>query len=250
MSIVGGQLAAFGRGFGGRRGVRTSVGATPCDRCGQRVARVDRVTSSGSPRVYDGRPVEDRRAERREQFLAAGLAVFGDQGYHGSSITGICKAAGLARAQFYEHFGNREELLLAVYDLIQTEARSAVVEALTTLDEEADAVTRASVAVRAYAESIGKDPRRARVSFAEIVGVSADVEKHRVEQREIWVEFFIAELKRARGPEFVPAGGFRAAATGFIGALMALVHQWSGAGSRAELEDLVEVLTRFLVSVM
>ncbi|MFC9659949.1 TetR/AcrR family transcriptional regulator [Nocardia sp. NPDC127606] len=207
------------------------------------------MTASGSPRVYDGRPVEDRRAERREQFIAAGLAVFGDQGYQSSSITAVCKAAGLARAQFYEHFGNREELLLAVYDMIQADARQALIEALSAVVG-ADPATRASIAVRAYAESIGKDPNRARVSFVEIVGVSAEVEKHRVEQREIWVEFVTWELKQTRGADFVPAGGFRAAATGFIGALMALVHQWSMGGSPAELEDLVEVLTHFLVSVM
>ncbi|MGW6118470.1 TetR/AcrR family transcriptional regulator [Nocardia sp. NPDC055165] len=214
-----------------------------------RATRVDGVIASGSPRIYDGRPVEDRRAERREQFIAAGLAVFGEQGYQGASITMVCKAAGLARAQFYEHFGNREQLLLAVYDLVQTDARRAVVEALSEAGE-VDAPARARIAVRAYAESIGMNPHRARVSFVEIVGVSADVEKHRVDQREIWVQFFTAELKQARDPDFVPAGGFRAAATGFIGALMALVHQWSVEGTSAELEDLVEVLTRFLISVM
>ncbi|MFF2086010.1 TetR/AcrR family transcriptional regulator [Nocardia sp. NPDC058176] len=207
------------------------------------------MTASGSPRVYDGRPVEERRAERREQFLAAGLAVFGEHGYQGTSITMVCKAAGLARGQFYEHFGSREVLLLAVYDLIQADARRAVVEALAEA-EEADAAARARIAVRAYAGSIGSNPHRARVSFVDIVGVSAEVEKHRVEQREIWVQFVTAELKHTRGADFVPAGGYRAAATGFIGALMALVHQWSSGGTSAELDDLIEVLTRFLISVM
>ncbi|MFD4355019.1 TetR/AcrR family transcriptional regulator [Nocardia sp. NPDC058518] len=214
------------------------------------------MTASSSSRVYDGRPVDDRRADRRAQFIAAGLAVFGEHGYQGSSITGVCKAAGLARAQFYEHFDNREMLLLAVYDLIQADARLAVTEALAAVTD-ADAATRARIAVRAYAESIGSDPRRARVSFVEIVGVSAGVEKHRVEQREIWVQFFTAELRRTLGQDFVPAGGYRAGATGFIGALMALVHQWSTgdptggpAAARAELDDLVEVLTLFLISLM
>ena len=53
-----------------------------------------------------------------------------------------------------------------------------------------------------------------------------------------------------RGSDLPPAGGYKAAATGFIGALMALVHQWSIDGTRAELDDLIEVLTRFLISVI
>lgn len=192
--------------------------------------------------------MDDRRAQRREQFLAAGLAVFGEQGYQASSITGVCKAAGLARAQFYEHFGNREELLLAVYDLIQSDARRAVGDALAAAGG-ADVPARARVAMRAYAESIGRDPRRARVSFVEIVGVSDVVERHRVDQRAIWVRFFADELRQALGPDFVPVGGYTAAATGFIGALMALVHQWSIGAAGFDLDDLVSVLTQFLVGL-
>lgn len=198
--------------------------------------------------MYDGLPVDDRRAQRREQFLAAGLTVFGEGGYRASSITGVCKTAGLARAQFYEHFGNREELLLAVYDLIQAEARRAVTDALTGAGG-AEVAVRARLAMRAYAESIGRDPRRARVSFVEIVGVSDAVERHRVEQRAIWVRFFADELRQALGPDFVPVGGYPAAATGFIGALMALVHQWSLGEAGFDLDDLVSVLTHFLVGL-
>lgn len=206
------------------------------------------VTASGSFRTYDGRPVDERRAERRAQFIAAGLEVFGEAGYQGSSITGLCKVAGLARAQFYEHFQNREELLLAVYDLIQSDARQAVADAVTADDD--DVTARARRAVRAYAESIGKDPRRARVSFVEIVGVSPQVEQHRVDQREVWAKFFAAELQHVMGANFVPVGGYRLAATGFIGALMALVHQWSSSAPQTDIDDVIEVLTIFLVSII
>ncbi|WP_433578505.1 TetR/AcrR family transcriptional regulator [Nocardia brasiliensis] len=206
------------------------------------------MTASSSPRVYSGQPVDDRRAHRRDQFVAAGLAVFGENGYRESSITAICKAAGLARAQFYEHFTNREELLRAVYDLVQSDARQAVAAAVTGTDG-GDFVTRARAGVLAYAESVGNDPRRARVSYIESVGVSADFEQHRIDERRIWAEFLAAELRRALGPDFVPVGGYPTAATGFIGALMALVHQWSSTEPRESLDDLVEVLTRFLVSL-
>lgn len=214
-----------------------------------RAATVKRVTVDGSQRVYSGRPVEDRRAERRRRLIAAGLSTFGEHGYQETSITMLCQVAGLARAQFYELFGSREQLLLAVYDMIHSDARQAVAEALSTT-EDPEVAGRARVAVRAYAESIGTNPHRARVSFIEIVGVSAEVEKHRIQQRQVWMGFFIKELKRVRGSDLPPAGGYKAAATGFIGALMALVHQWSIDGTRAELDDLIEVLTRFLISVI
>ncbi|MBL1074461.1 TetR/AcrR family transcriptional regulator [Nocardia sp. 2] len=207
------------------------------------------MSATSSSRTYDGRPVVDRRADRRIQFLGAGLTVFGEGGYQDSSITSLCKAAGLARSQFYEHFANREALLLGVYDMIQADARAAVTAAVAATDP-GDAVGRARAAVVAYAESVGGDVRRARISFVEIVGVSAEVEQHRVEQRRRWVEFFTDEMRRSFGDGYIPPGGYPSAAMGFIGALMALVHQWSTMEPRGELADVVEVLTRFLASLM
>ncbi|MEV6769111.1 TetR/AcrR family transcriptional regulator [Nocardia sp. NPDC051030] len=204
---------------------------------------------ASTTRSYAGQPVTDRRSERRRQFLAAGLAVFGETGYASSSITLLCKTAGLARSQFYEHFTNREDLLMAVYDMINAEARDAV-EAATGAIPSAEVAARAEAAVAAYAESIGGDPRRAAVSYVEIVGVSPRVEERRLYQRELWYEFMAGELRKALGPEFEPVGGIRAATTGFVGALMALVHQWSISEPRPALTDLTSVLTRFLIGLM
>ncbi|MFE9323257.1 TetR/AcrR family transcriptional regulator [Nocardia sp. NPDC052278] len=206
------------------------------------------MTAGGSSRMYDGRPVADRRAQRREQFLAAGVAVFGESGYQNSSITALCRAAGLARSQFYELFENREDLLIAVYDRIQTEARQAVTAA--TAAASGDAVGLAQAAVRAYAESIGRDPRVARIAHVEVVGVGERVEQRRMEQRALWTDFFEDQMRRALGPEFVPPGGFHTAVTGFVGALLALVHQWSTGDEQTDLAGITEVLTRFLISLM
>ena len=199
--------------------------------------------------MYDGRPVADRRAQRRAQFLTAGLAVFGESGYQHSSITELCRVAGLARSQFYEHFDNRVDLLIAVYDMIQVETRQAVTVA-TDAAAPGDVVGRAQAAVRAYAESIGRDPRRARIAHVEVVGVGERVERRRLEQRELWMTFFEDQLRRALGPDFVPPGGYHAAVTGYFGALMALVHHWSTGDPRTDLAGVTEVLTRFLISLM
>ncbi|WP_433732539.1 TetR/AcrR family transcriptional regulator [Nocardia sp. CA-129566] len=207
------------------------------------------MTAGPPPRMYDGRPVADRRAQRREEFLAAGVAVFGEHGYQSTSITALCRAAGLARSQFYEHFDNREDLLIAVYDMIQVETRQAVTAA-TAAVASGDAVGRAQAAVRAYAESIGRDPRRARIAHIEVVGVSERVERRRLEQRGLWMAFFEDQIRRALGPDFVPPGGFDAAVTGYLGALLALVQQWSTGDPRTDLAGITEVLTRFLVCLM
>src|SRR3954468_8883804 len=54
-------------------------------------ARVTGVSSRELPaRVYGGRSAADRRAERRERLLAAGLELIGNDGYAATSIEKLC----------------------------------------------------------------------------------------------------------------------------------------------------------------
>jgi AcrR family transcriptional regulator len=48
--------------------------------------------------------------------LHAGLQVFGTYGYANTSISDVCRAAGVTTRHFYEEFASREALLIATYD--------------------------------------------------------------------------------------------------------------------------------------
>ncbi|MGC0362463.1 AcrR family transcriptional regulator [Rhodococcus sp. 27YEA15] len=200
-------------------------------------------------RYYGGKPVASRRAERRSLFMDAALDVFTGRSYARSSVADVCSAAGLARRQFYEEFSSREDLLIALYDGIQSEARAAMSAALT---RETSGELRALVkaAITAFVESIGQDPRRAQIVFVDIVGVSPRVEEHRIEQRSIWVEFFEATVRGSVGIDFVPPGGYALASTAFIGALTALIQQWSIADPRPPVADLADLMTTLLEALI
>jgi AcrR family transcriptional regulator len=53
-------------------------------------------------------------AQRREEILAAALAVFGRRGYHGASLEDVAGAAGVSKALIYEHFASKEDLRSAL----------------------------------------------------------------------------------------------------------------------------------------
>jgi AcrR family transcriptional regulator len=61
--------------------------------------------------------------ERRGEILGAALAVFGEHGYHSSSIDDIARAAGISKALIYEHFESKEALHLS---LLESHARELV----------------------------------------------------------------------------------------------------------------------------
>ncbi|WP_052280677.1 hypothetical protein [Nocardia vulneris] len=97
---------------------------------------------------------------------------------------------------------------------------------------------------------VGKLPLQGHShAFGDVVGVSERVERHRIDPREIWIRFFEEKLTRNLGEDFVPPGGYGSAATGFVGALIALVHQWSVTHPRGDLAAVTDVLTSFLMGL-
>ncbi|MCH5642852.1 TetR/AcrR family transcriptional regulator [Gordonia sp. ABSL49_1] len=200
---------------------------------------------TAAERTYGGRAVSDRLADRRRRFLDAALDEFSTKGYAASSVTSLCKAAGLSRRQFYELFADREDLLIAIYDEIQGGARLAVSEALSD-NPSRDLRDLATTAMRAYMSSVGTDPRRAEVSFVQVVGVSSRVEQHRIDGREEWVDFFVATMADVAARP--PSDRQRHLAIGFVGALTGLVHRWSSSDDPAPLGDIVDVLADILLA--
>jgi AcrR family transcriptional regulator len=60
--------------------------------------------------------------ETRRALLDAAARLFAEQGYHETSVPDIVQAAGVGHGTFYEYFGSRREILLALTKPI-TDAR-------------------------------------------------------------------------------------------------------------------------------
>ena len=71
------------------------------------------IPESGRP--YAGERPGERVLRRRQQFLDAGLELFGSIGYRATTVRILCKQAKLTDRYFYESFTSTEDLLLEVY---------------------------------------------------------------------------------------------------------------------------------------
>ena len=49
-------------------------------------------------------------SERREQLLDVAMTVFAANGYHGTSMNGVAKAAGVTKPVLYKHFPSKRDL--------------------------------------------------------------------------------------------------------------------------------------------
>lgn len=80
------------------------------------------------PEAVDGRTkrAEEAREQRRQQILDAALQTFAEDGYHGSSVSHIVKAAGVARGTFYLYFDGKEAIFRELLDELLATFRASI----------------------------------------------------------------------------------------------------------------------------
>lgn len=127
--------------------------------------------SAEAGRVWGGMTPSERERRRREQFLAAGLEVFGSRGWAGTTVLDVCRAARLSQRYFYEQFSGREALFLAVVDRAGEEIAAVVRTAANAPGRSAR--ERAAGVLAALAEQFAADPRTVRVTLVESLAAPA-----------------------------------------------------------------------------
>jgi AcrR family transcriptional regulator len=154
--------------------------------------------SSDLVRPWRGIGPEQRVAERRERLLDAALEVFATGTFHGSTVRDVCQEAGLTERYFYESFAGKEQLLGVLADRIVADFVTAAGPSIAQLDSDLDAGIRG--AMSAVVSSLTDDPRRARILFVEVVGVSPAVE----DKRRAVIGSLVAVIRGAAEQAFGP----------------------------------------------
>jgi AcrR family transcriptional regulator len=186
-------------------------------------------TVSTGGRLYGGKTAEQRRAERRERLLDAGLEHFGGQGFAATTIEAICATARLNPRYFYEQFETREELLAAVYDRHVESVLALVLAAIT--DAPTDPRVRMELGLRAFITGTLRDERAARINYFEMVGVSPTLEGRRRSVLRAYAELIAAQMAELDPEGVLFAGDRRLLATALVGATDGLITEWlSGEG--------------------
>ncbi len=59
----------------------------------------------------------ERSEEKRRMIRAAALRCFGERGYHDTSVSMICRVAGISKGSLYWHYDSKQEIYL---DILET----------------------------------------------------------------------------------------------------------------------------------
>jgi AcrR family transcriptional regulator len=197
------------------------------------------------PRRYRGITADERRAQRRQRLLDAGLELFGTEGYAGTSIRTLSGAAAMNSRYFYESFTSREDLLYHVYlgivSDIATQAATAIAPEHTVEDQ-------ARSALRAGWLALTADPRKARIVALEVVGVSDRLEQLRRQTRHTLAEITVSRAMAVARPGIELRLDPVLTSRFLIGGVVEVLVDWMNGEVTAPVDDVIEHFTRLFTA--
>src|SRR4051812_20785427 len=112
------------------------------------------------PRGRHAPPLAVRQDVQRGRLFGAAAVVFARMGYADASAEAISREAGMSKATFYEHFPNKEECLLALFDESVAEIQRAIGVSIDQAGD--DPGDRLLAGVRAFFDQVADHPNHAQ----------------------------------------------------------------------------------------
>jgi AcrR family transcriptional regulator len=202
-----------------------------------------------TPRGRHAPPLEVRQDLQRRRLFSAAATVFARVGYADATAEAIAREAGMSKATFYEHFDNKEDCIVALFDA----AIGVVNEAMRAAGEEHagdDPVTRVHATVHAFLQALVDFPDEAQTLLVEIVGAGPRA----MERRDAALDRAAATIEAINRDDAERGAARRLAsphdAFAIVGAVVELASRQIRTGrptSIAELEPVVERLALGLI---
>jgi len=197
-----------------------------------------RSAVSYTPEVRRRMPAD----QRREQLLDTARRVIARSGLSALTIDAVAAEGDVSRGLVYQHFGDRDALLMALLEAEWTWLNERILPALEA-DDGADLVDRVMLAVRPYFDAKAERGPVFAALLLDFGSGSAPVERALRDYRRRVVERWSREL---RGGADVEERRTRALVVVLIGGFEAAARQWwyGSHARRADLEDAFRLVLR------
>ena len=186
------------------------------------------------PRPYRGVSATDRRHQRRQRLIDAGLQLFGTRGIAAVGIVDVCAEAGLTKRYFYENFASIDALADAVFEHVTGNLVAMVAPAI-----EIGAGRDPRPALTVYIRALLSDPRVVRLLAVE--SQTGPLKKYHdafpTRAVELWFAF--AADDDAYTP---PPQDMRLKAYGFVGAAQQIGMAWLDGHLPLTIDEVIDEL--------
>jgi AcrR family transcriptional regulator len=194
-------------------------------------------------------PPEIRLPLQRERLLRAAAREFAERGYAGASSESISRRAGMSKATFYEHFANKEECMLALFDMGAELVQAAMAEAARNAPM-GDARERLRAGTRAFLGALAEHPEFAQTLLVEIIGAGPRAAQRRDQILQAFADVLDAENAAAARRGLM--GRFSSPHDSFavVGAVAEMVSRQVRLGVPERMLDLAPVIDRLIFGLL
>lgn len=200
------------------------------------------------PRGRHAPPLEVRLGLQRRRLLAAAAAVFTRQGYAEASAEAISRAAGMSKATFYEHFDNKEECILDLFDEAVTEVLRAMASAAEGAGE--DPVERLRAGIGAFLAQVAEHPDASQTLLVEIIGAGPRAAERRDAVLSSFARVLDAENAAAARRGAIPRFASPHDSFAVVGAIAELASRQVRLGEPADPRELEPVAERLVLGIL
>ncbi len=209
-------------------------------------AQTGKVGRGGLPRGPQALPRETVAAHQRERLLNAMVEAVDERGFAATTISDLVARAGVSRRSFYEHYHNKDECLLATYDVVVERLGRRLFDAYDAVEGWNE---RLETYIRTLFEAAIERPDLARLVCVEMGAAGpAGVERWAEGARQL-ERFILDGFERAPGEGTIPTPVARA----IVGALRRILYTRvrrarSSRALKGELLKLVPALVEWIAA--
>jgi AcrR family transcriptional regulator len=201
------------------------------------------------PRGRHAPPLEVRLTVQRRRLFEAAAAVFARVGYAEATAEAISREAGMSKATFYEHFANKEECILALFDEAATEIMRAMGQA-SDAEGYASYEERVSAGVHAFLQTLASYPEEAQTLLVQIIGAGPRAAARRDAILEAFADSLYRDNLRAAPTYGAPTFASSDDAFAIIGASVELVSRSLRTGAPSDVLALAPVIARLMLGAL
>ncbi|HEY5815007.1 MAG TPA: TetR/AcrR family transcriptional regulator [Solirubrobacterales bacterium] len=190
-----------------------------------------------------GLPREFVTHNQRERLIAGIAEAIAENGYSGTTIAHITRAAAVSRRTFYEHFSSKDECFVAAYDTVMKELQERVSAAFDASEEWPRAIRGG---IEAMLEFLAAEPNLARLCMVEALVAGPAV----VERYDAAIQSFVPYFQQGREgrPPEVLSRLSPTTEEALVGGMVSLISRRIIAGKTEELEELLPDLVEFTLT--
>lgn len=191
--------------------------------------------------MWGGRTAAQRHAERRQRLVDAATEIWLESGWAAVTMRGVCARTSLNDRYFYEHFGDRDDLLATVWDGVRDDLIANLMAVLTENPDRAPTATL-SKGIAVVVERISTDPGWAQILLGHHLG-SAVLEQRRTALLHQATDIMVGAAK----PYLKPGAdelGLRMDALVGIGGFVELVTAWQSGLLDADARHVIDHSSR------